>query len=138
MVGGGSWRFGRGRARLDPGACSGLNPGKTGRVRASDERREETVAALRECALDGCLTLDTFAGRVDAAYRAKTIEELEVLVADLPRPDGWRAATRRALARLVPHAQLPPQPPPEIEGRLPPRAAGRPGGRRPPGGRGGG
>ena len=31
-------------------------------------------------ALDGCLTLDTFASRVESAYRARTEEELSVLV----------------------------------------------------------
>jgi hypothetical protein len=60
-------------------------------MRASDERRERTVAELRERALDGCLTLDTFAHRVDAAYRAKTEEELAGIVADLPAAEGrWR------------------------------------------------
>jgi hypothetical protein len=88
-------------------------------MRASDERRERTVAALRERALDGCLTLDTFAGRVDAAYRAKTIAELDVLVADLPHADdGWRAAMRRTLARLT-HIEPPSSPALEIEVRLP-------------------
>jgi hypothetical protein len=91
-------------------------------MRASDERREETVAALRERALDGCLTLDTFAGRVDAAYRAKTVGELDALVADLPRADGWRAAARRALEWLVPHAETDAPPSLEIEVRLPPSA----------------
>jgi hypothetical protein len=67
-------------------------------VRASDHSREATVAALRERALDGCLTLDTFAFRVDAAYRAKTEEELDGLVSDLPR--GWRARLRKALGNV--------------------------------------
>src|SRR3954447_26257463 len=67
-------------------------------MRASDSRRESTVAELRERALDGCLTLDTFAFRVDAAYRARSEEELEDLVADLPR--GWRVRLRKALASV--------------------------------------
>jgi hypothetical protein len=67
-------------------------------MRASDHRREVTVAALRERALDGCLTLDTFAGRVDAAYRAKTVEELDHLVADLP---GSRRGRLQAIAAAV-------------------------------------
>jgi FHA domain-containing protein/uncharacterized protein DUF1707 len=74
-------------------------------MRASDDRRERTVAALRDRALDGCLTLDTFAGRVDAAYRARTVEELDRLVDDLPRPRrrlaAIRAGLRRAAARLA-------------------------------------
>ena len=73
---------------------------------------------LRERALDGCLTLDTFAGRVDAAYRAKTIEELEVLVADLPREEGWRGVMRRLLARLAPESPAS-GPAVEVEVRLP-------------------
>jgi hypothetical protein len=94
-------------------------------MRVSDEGRERTVAVLRERALDGCLTLDTFAWRVDAAYRAKTVEELDVLVADLPQhDDGWRAAARRALARLARREEPaePAVPSLEIEVRLPPSA----------------
>jgi hypothetical protein len=68
-------------------------------MRASDERRERTVAALRERALDGCLTLDTFAYRVDQAYRAKTEEELAGLVADLPVAGLGRVRT--FLSRLL-------------------------------------
>ena len=91
-------------------------------MRASDDRREKTVAALRERALDGCLTLDTFAGRVDAAYRAKTVEELDVLVADLPHDDGWRGGVRKALMRLAGRDEPASPPALEIEVRLPPSA----------------
>ena len=92
-------------------------------MRASDHRREATVAALRERALDGCLTLDTFADRVDAAYRAKTEEELEYLVDDLPparrRLRALGEWLRRAIERVV---RDPRERPPalEIEVRLPP------------------
>jgi hypothetical protein len=96
-------------------------------MRASDNRREVTVAALRERALDGCLTLDTFAGRVDAAYRAKTIEELDQLVADLPGPAGRRwalgPALRRLASRLAPPSRGVEPPALEIEVRLPSNAA---------------
>jgi hypothetical protein len=95
-------------------------------MRASDNRREVTVAALRERALDGCLTLDTFAGRVDAAYRAKTVEELDLLVADLPRPGGRRwalgATFRRVMAGLASPGRGDQPPALEIEVRLPPTA----------------
>src|SRR3954453_6698609 len=101
MVARGGGRFGRGGPRGNSRACFELNPGKTGRMRASDEGRERTVALLRERALDGCLTLDTFAGRVDAAFRAKTVEELDALVADLPHEDGWRVALRRLVSRVA-------------------------------------
>jgi FHA domain/Domain of unknown function (DUF1707) len=89
-------------------------------MRASDEGRERTVAVLRERALDGCLTLDTFAGRVDAAYRAKTIEELDALVSDLPHEDGWKGAVRRFIARLAAREERAPASPAlELEVRLP-------------------
>lgn len=84
-------------------------------MRASDERRELTVAQLRERALDGCLSLDTFAIRVDAAFRAKTIEELEALEADLPpRREG---TLRRLLSRFRRRPSR--SPAVEIEVRLP-------------------
>lgn len=73
-------------------------------MRASDERREHTVSALRDHALDGCLTLDTFAFRVDAAYRAKTTEELDELLFDLPHANGrlhaFLDAARRPFAGI--------------------------------------
>src|SRR3954453_8483574 len=118
VAGSGGRAGGRGR-RTDSRACFGLKPGNTARMRGSDQGRERTVAVLRERALDGCLTLDTFAGRVDAAYRAKTVEELDVLVADLPHEDGWRAAMWRALARLRGREEPWSSPAVEIEVRLP-------------------
>src|SRR6476661_4921374 len=91
-------------------------------MRASDECREQTVAALRERALDGCLTLDTFAERVDAAYRAKTREQLDELVVDLPRAGSRLRALGCALRRSlsdIGRRPLPPDPALEIEVRLP-------------------
>jgi hypothetical protein len=91
-------------------------------MRASDHRRELTVAALRERALDGCLTLDTFSYRVEAAYRAQTVEELAALVADLPAPGGrlraLAAALRRSLAEIG-RRPVPPEPALQIEVSLP-------------------
>jgi hypothetical protein len=94
-------------------------------MRSSDHRREETVAALRERALDGCMTLDTFAERVDAAYRAKSEEELAGLVSDLPRSDGRLRAFGAALREVVAGVgkrPVAPAPALEIEVRLPPTA----------------
>jgi hypothetical protein len=74
---------------------------------------------LRERALDGCLTLDTFAQRVEAAYRAKTEEELADLLADLPaRGRTRRERVRDALARMWRRPE-PPPPALEIEVLLP-------------------
>src|SRR3954468_18714448 len=119
VAGGGGRAGGRGRRNNSP-ACFWLKSGNTARMRVSDEGRERTVAVLRERALDGCLTLDTFAGRVDAAYRAKTVEELDALVADLPHEDGWRGALRRLVARAVGREEeAPASPALEVEVRLP-------------------
>src|SRR3954467_8734799 len=118
---GGRSAGGRGR-RNNSRAWFGVKPGRTGRMRVSDQGRERTVAVLRERALDGCLTLDTFAGRVESAYRAKTVEELDALVADLPREDGWRGVLRRFASRLVPSEERATGPALELEVRLPARA----------------
>src|SRR4051812_7059423 len=100
-------------------AWFGVKPGRTGRMRVSDQGRERTVAVLRERALDGCLTLDTFAGRVESAYRAKTVEELDALVADLPPEDGWRGVLRRFASRFAPGEERATAPALELEVRLP-------------------
>ena len=81
-------------------------------MRASDQRRESTVAELRERALDGCLTLDTFASRVESAYRARTEEELSVLVEDLPPRGGLRGLLSRFFNGL---GQRPVAGPPAVE-----------------------
>src|SRR5438105_664968 len=86
-------------------------------VRASDAEREEVVARLRGHSVDGRLTLEEFAQRVDAAYAATTRAELERVTADLPghagRPlvrvrmvslfgtaDVWRVPAELASRRL--------------------------------------
>src|SRR3954469_18663977 len=102
--------------RRAPGQQERLNDAKTGNtawVRASDHSREQTVAALRERALDGCLTLDTFAQRVEAAYRAKTEDELADLVADLP--GSGRTLLERGRDALSQMWRRPEPPPPALE-----------------------
>ena len=69
---------------------------------------------LRAGALDGCLTLDTFAERVGAAYAAREESELEALVEDLPSRFSLRDWLRRAFSRPGPS-----EPALEIEVRLP-------------------
>src|SRR3954465_12343386 len=117
VAGGGGRAGGRGRRNNSP-ACFWLKSGNTAPMRGAGEGREGAVAVLRERALDGCLTLDTFAGRVDAAYRAKTVEELDALVADLPHEDGWRGVLRRIVSRPAAREERtgPPAPPPEGRG----------------------
>jgi Domain of unknown function (DUF1707) len=57
------------------------------RIRASDADRDRTVAALREHLAAGRLTIEEFDERLDQAYAAKTLGELDGLMADLPRTD---------------------------------------------------
>jgi hypothetical protein len=94
-------------------------PGNTRRVRALDHCREQTVAELRARALDGSLTLDDFATGVEAAYRARTEEELLAQVVDLTARRGRLAGLAAAVFRR------PAAPPParEIEVSMPRSAA---------------
>jgi hypothetical protein len=53
-------------------------------ILASDSEREQTVELLRRHSVEGRLTLEEFAGRIERAYEARTREELEELTRDLP------------------------------------------------------
>ena len=55
-------------------------------VRASHSERERTVDVLRAAAVDGRLTLEELAERVERALVATTRDQLEPLTADLPEP----------------------------------------------------
>ena len=57
------------------------------KTRASDADRDQTAAALREHLASGRLTIEEFDQRLDQAYAAKTLGELDVLMADLPQAD---------------------------------------------------
>jgi Flp pilus assembly protein TadB len=57
------------------------------RVRASDADRDQAAAALREHLVAGRLTSDEFDERLDKAYAARTLGELDDLMADLPQAD---------------------------------------------------
>ncbi len=61
-------------------------------IRASDDDRQRTVAALERHAGAGRLTLDEFAERAQAAHGARTRDELAAVVSDLPveAVDGGR------------------------------------------------
>ena len=65
-------------------------------IRASDEDRGRTAAALGEHYAEGRLTLEEFQERLDKGYAAKTLGELDRLMADLPRTDLGRPPQRRA------------------------------------------
>lgn len=60
------------------------------RMRASDADRERTATLLREHHADGRLTPEEFNDRLDRVFAAKTIGELDALLADLPGIDLYR------------------------------------------------
>jgi hypothetical protein len=57
-------------------------------VRASDADRDAVASVLGFAFAEGRLTADEHAGRVRAAYGARTLGELTGLTADLPDPAG--------------------------------------------------
>jgi hypothetical protein len=57
-------------------------------TRASDADRDRIAAALREHLAAGRLTIQEFDQRLDQAYAAKTLGELDSLMADLPTDLG--------------------------------------------------
>ena len=81
-------------------------------MRASDADRERTVRTLRDAAVEGRLSHDSFVRRVDVALRSRDQQSLSDLIADLAAPrrrlrarPGWRLS---ALAdRLAPQRALP-------------------------------
>lgn len=73
-------------------------------IRASDEDRERVGGLLREHFSVGRLTDDELSDRLGAAYDARTRQELEDLLLDLPDagqglPDGAKAPADRVLTR---------------------------------------
>ncbi len=68
------------------------------RIRASDADRDRTAALLREHHAAGRLTAEEFNERLDKTYAAKTLGELDELLADLPGIDLYQlpdASARR-------------------------------------------
>jgi uncharacterized protein DUF1707 len=64
-------------------------------LRCSDAERDRVAAFLRDHAAEGRLTPDELDERVGAAYAAKTVRELQDLIADLPRPPLGPPSRRR-------------------------------------------
>jgi hypothetical protein len=82
------------------------------RIRASDADRDRTTALLREHHAAGRLTAEEFNERMDAALNAKTLGELDELMADLPAIDLYRLpdeSMRRPAG--LPHQSLVPRDP---------------------------
>lgn len=70
-------------------------------IRVSDADRDQVLAKLRDGFADGRLTDETFAGRADAALRARFGADLRWLVADLPRPRRVSAEAAEACRRVL-------------------------------------
>jgi hypothetical protein len=90
------------------------------RIRASDADRDRAAALLREHHAAGRLTAEEFQERMEAALDAKTLGEIDELLADLPLIDLYR----------LPHETMrraPDLPHTSIRPRDPARRATRPG-----------
>jgi len=68
-------------------------------VRASDAERERTATLLRDHAAAGRLTPEELDERLDAAYAARTVGQLEALADDLPDTPPATRGRSRALDR---------------------------------------
>jgi len=72
------------------------------RIRASDDDRDKTASLLREHHAAGRLSAEEFNERLDQAFAAKTVGDLDELLSDLPGIDLYRlpdaSLTRRAPA----------------------------------------
>jgi hypothetical protein len=69
-------------------------------IRASDDDRQRTVAALERHTGAGRLTLDEFAERARLAHDARTLDELAAVVHDLPAEAAAEERPRRDLLVL--------------------------------------
>ena len=70
------------------------------RLRASDADRERTAQLLREHHAVGRLTAEEFNDRLEKAFEARTLGELDELLADLPAIDLYQLPS----AGIRPHA----------------------------------
>ncbi|MFE0374776.1 DUF1707 domain-containing protein [Streptomyces inhibens] len=80
------------------------SPATSRSVLASDAEREDMVERLREATAEGRLTLEELAERSEAAYLARTREELRSVGEDLPhvtRPESSASATGQRSFRAV-------------------------------------
>jgi hypothetical protein len=80
-----------------------IGQSRVAHVRASDAEREQALAELRDGFVEGRLTHETLAHRIDAALRARLSGELHLVVADLPKP---RRPGRGGAARMAAAARL--------------------------------
>lgn len=79
----------------DPGGGRGDGKG----IRASDAEREDALRVLADHYADGRLDRAEFDERADAAFAARTREQLRVLFRDLPRPASELVQTSKREVR---------------------------------------
>ncbi|MFL6054449.1 MAG: DUF1707 domain-containing protein [Actinoallomurus sp.] len=58
-------------------------------IRASDADRDRVAAALREHCAQGRIAVDELSERLDLAYRARTLGDLQKVTSDLPEEDMY-------------------------------------------------
>jgi hypothetical protein len=102
--------------------------------RASDADRERFIELLQAHSVEGRLSTDTFARRLEGVLAARSMAELDDLVADVRRPGALRRSTLRAVtwasslsadlqaawrAPRLPRLALPAAGPPVTIGRAP-------------------
>jgi hypothetical protein len=64
-------------------------------IRASDAERDQVAERLGEAGAHGRLDVSELEERIEAAYAARTVRDLQALVADLPAPPARRLARPR-------------------------------------------
>jgi hypothetical protein len=74
---------------------------RNGSVRASDADRERVAGSLRDHAVAGRLTTEELDERGGRAFAARTLGELDTLLADLPRERRSGSAPAKAAALLL-------------------------------------
>ncbi len=72
----------------------GTPPGGDRGLRASDAERERVAQQLREHCEAGRLDADELGQRLEATFAARTLAELDPVLADLPRPASARPERR--------------------------------------------
>jgi hypothetical protein len=78
-------------------------------MRASDEDRDRIAGVLRDAHAEGRLTQDEMVERLDSTYTARTYQELDRLVSDLPlaRAQGALARARQQPISAPPAPESP-------------------------------
>jgi Domain of unknown function (DUF1707) len=92
-------------------------PNDDPQLRASDDDRDRTASLLREHHAAGRLSADEFQERLDATFEAKTLGQLQELLADLPSIDLYHLPEQSMRRSQQASASQPPAPA-EHHGRL--------------------